>query len=220
MERKAAKKISTLYRTVFHMEAPFKIIADGNFLHKCIQNKVFLKDKFEKYLGETVLIYVTDCIISELKSLGSKTEGTYLAARKFKNDRCSHGTQLSPDLCILEHVGNLAQLHYTKPIIGAKNKGNFFVATQDYSLKRRLRDIGRVGIFTFNESKQLELEKPSGKMYDIMREREKSQQMLTPEEKRQLKEVRKLRRVPYVPETQKVAYQNEQDVYKQTLCMG
>jgi len=52
--------------------------------------------------------------------------------------------------------------------VGAKNKGNFFVATQDFGLKRRLARVGRVGVFSFNEMK-IEIEKPSGKMQDIMR---------------------------------------------------
>jgi len=43
---------------------------------------------------------------------------------------------------------------------------------------------------------------------------------LTSKEKRELKEIKRLNRGPYVPETQKFAYQKQQEVFKQTLCMG
>eukprot|EP00826_Nyctotherus_ovalis_P043671 TRINITY_DN4626_c0_g2_i2.p1 TRINITY_DN4626_c0_g2~~TRINITY_DN4626_c0_g2_i2.p1 ORF type:complete len:258 (+),score=82.56 TRINITY_DN4626_c0_g2_i2:71-775(+) len=206
MERKAANKIAALYRTIFHIEPPYKVIADGNFLHKCIQNKIFIKDKLEKYLGDTVQVTVTKCILEELKSLGAKTEGTYLAARRYRSEKCAH-SPLSPDNCVLEHIGK-------------KNKGNFFVATQDDSLKRQLRDIGRVGIITFNASNQLELGRPSGKFHEIIKARESSQQLLTAEEKKQLREVRKMKKEVYVAKEQKVAYKVQQEVYRQTMCMG
>jgi len=206
MERKAAKKIVTLYRTVFNIEPPFRVLADGNFLHKCIKTKTFIKDKLDKYLGDSVQITVTKCILEELKSLGSQAEGTFLAARRYKNERCGH-KQLSPDNCILEHIGK-------------KNKGGFFVATQDNSLKRQLKDIGRVGIITFNASNQLELEKPSDKFHSIIKARKDSQQLLTEKEKQQIREIKKLKSEVYIPKEQELAYKVQQDVYKQTLCMG
>lgn len=154
MKGKTSKRLATLYKTAFRMAPPYKFMADGNFLYKCIQSQVSIQNKLDKYIGGAVHIVVTNCVLEELRSLGSKAKQAYELAQTFRKEKCAHSETLSPDLCIQSHVGQ-------------KNKGSFFVGTQDYGLKRWLADVGRVGVFTFFENK-LGMERPSRRTHEIM----------------------------------------------------
>jgi hypothetical protein len=70
---KFIRKYLRFFRLVYHINAPYHIILDGNFIFAAIKNRINILDRLQSLLQvDTVHLYVLKSSISELKSIGEK----------------------------------------------------------------------------------------------------------------------------------------------------
>ena len=67
-------------------------------------------------------LFVTDCILRELKQLGEAVAPAYNLMKTMKVHRCNHKEELTPSQCIQQ-------------CIGKTNENKFVIASQDKTLK-------------------------------------------------------------------------------------
>ncbi|KNA25766.1 hypothetical protein SOVF_003870 [Spinacia oleracea] len=133
-KQKRHRKTVRIYTACFGFREPFKVLCDGTFVHHLVVNNLSPESSVENTLGASVQLFTTQCVIEELKSLGSSHVESFLAARKdYKLARCEHEEKESALNCIMK-------------IIGEKNPEHFFVATQDIDLRKNCRKIPGVPV--------------------------------------------------------------------------
>ncbi|XP_049342671.1 uncharacterized protein LOC125806965 [Solanum verrucosum] len=144
-KQKRHRRAVTFYKACFGFREPFKIFCDGTFVNYVVGNRITPDTALENILGATVKLFVTRCVLAELKSLG-KSEALN-AAKNLCTARCGHERRKSAEDCITE-------------VIGENNSEHFFVATQDADLRRSLQKIPGVPVI-FALRNALFLEQPS-----------------------------------------------------------
>mmetsp|Transcript_10429 Transcript_10429/g.36409 ORF Transcript_10429/g.36409 Transcript_10429/m.36409 type:complete len:309 (-) Transcript_10429:65-991(-) len=151
LRQKQHRKILRFYRMMYNVSPPFKVLLDGNFIHIGLRTSAEIKRLLPSLLQErpdVVRLFVTPCILNELRSLGAEFGDTLAEARTFRVARCGHGDDpVSAAECIAS-------------LIGTKNKEHFFVASQDGLLRSRLRAVAGTPIILLSQS-VLVLEQPS-----------------------------------------------------------
>ncbi len=81
----------------------------------------------------------TYCVYAELKKLGADFRPSAAYAKKLEKRRCTHNPAVTAAECI-------------KEIMGASNKNNYCVATQDTELRDHFREIPGVPLIHINKS--------------------------------------------------------------------
>jgi len=137
MKVKRAKQVRRhvrFYRVCHGFREPYKVVMDGNFLHACIEAKLGgPRDTLPKLLSGHAKVFSTKCALNELRNMGERFAGTYLAARRFDCVRCGHEDCVSAADCL-------------KSLVEKGNQEHFFVATQDRKLQSELQSIPGVPI--------------------------------------------------------------------------
>ncbi|KAI0985261.1 hypothetical protein GJ496_011122 [Pomphorhynchus laevis] len=111
---------------------PYHILVDTNFINFTIRNKLDMVQSAMDCLYAKCTIYVTDCVIGELQSLGRKYRMAIKIAKDSRFERliCSHKGIYADD-CLVQRV--------------SEHKC-YIMATCDKDLKRRVRKIPGVPI--------------------------------------------------------------------------
>lgn len=79
---------------------------DGNFLHIAHICKVDLHDMLPKLLQtHELVLFVTKCVLAELRSLGPDFDDTCALANEMKFAKCSHKTPVTAAECLRSLVG-------------------------------------------------------------------------------------------------------------------
>ncbi|KAK0546116.1 rRNA-processing protein fcf1 [Tilletia horrida] len=106
---------------------PYRVLVDTNFINFSLQNKIELVQGMMDCLFAKTIPCITDCVLAELESLGSKYRVALRVARdpRFERLACSHKGNYADD-CIINRI----QTHKC-----------YIVATCDRELRRRVRQV-------------------------------------------------------------------------------
>ena len=58
--RKVAKKILKTYTSHFGFSEPYKLLIDGTFAKRALDNKVRIDDQVKNYFGKNIKLYTTE----------------------------------------------------------------------------------------------------------------------------------------------------------------
>jgi len=83
-----------------------QVLIDGNFLNIACMCKVDLHDMLPKLLQtHLVVLFVTKCVLAELRSLGPDFDDTCQLANTMKFAKCKHKNPVSASECLQSLVG-------------------------------------------------------------------------------------------------------------------
>lgn len=172
------KRTIRFYQQTFGLKEPFRVLIDGTFINAALKNKIHIKEQLPKMLGAKCTPMITGCAINELRSLGSSCLGAVVIAKGYYRLKCGHDENpLGAHECMA-------------CCVGAENKGSYLVATQDESLRKKLRAIPGVPILKL-EGQCPVLEEASGAS-KTSREQTETEKCLPKEwEKKKLPELSK-----------------------------
>lgn len=158
------------YERNFGFHKPFKVLLDGNFIHKCNKIDLDIKKKLHSIFKKKILISTTRCVTNELHLLGSEFTSTHEASKELFRQFCFHQMALRPSDCIMKHIGTL-------------NKPQYIVATCDKKLIKELEKIPKVPILTFVSGNVLEFRLPSRASMRLVEKKDKGKFELSEREK-------------------------------------
>eukprot|EP00742_Colponemidia_sp_Colp-10_P006731 GILJ01007216.1.p1 GENE.GILJ01007216.1~~GILJ01007216.1.p1 ORF type:complete len:294 (-),score=50.98 GILJ01007216.1:277-1158(-) len=125
---KLFRRYMRFYKMSFHFQEPFRVLVDGTFVQAALENKIHIKEQLVKMIQAKARPVITKCITDELRSLGDAFTGAAIICKGFNREKCGHANSVGAADCILS-------------MIGEKNEQKFCVASQDESLRKRLRMI-------------------------------------------------------------------------------
>jgi len=153
MRLKRYKKIQRrmgFFEKNFRFRAPFQILLDGTFAQAALLTKVNIQDQLPKYLNAQVKLITTPCIVIETEGIGPQVFGALNILKQFPTHKCSHSSRPeAADQCVLS-------------MVGSANPNRYIVATQDPTLRDRLREVPGVALLYLHGNAPT-LEKPSEK---------------------------------------------------------
>ncbi|KAJ9189080.1 hypothetical protein P3X46_000413 [Hevea brasiliensis] len=153
-KQKRHRRAVRFYTASFGFRQPFKILCDGTLVHNLIVNRVAPADNaLSNILGGSVKLFTTSCVLDELKRLGNFYSESLQGAHKLMIARCDHENKKSAEACIVE-------------ILGENNPEHFFVATQDFDLRKKFREFVKTSEEQRSHATELE--------YKILKKRTKS----------------------------------------------
>ncbi|KAI4304058.1 hypothetical protein MLD38_039621 [Melastoma candidum] len=172
-KQKRHRKAVKFFTACFRFRPPFKILCDGTFVHHLVTYKISPEKALSTILSDTVKIFTTRCVLTELKRLGKSYAESFSTAKNLAIARCDHDGQKKADSCIFE-------------IIGENNPDHFFVASQDLDMRKRLQEVPGVPVI-FGLRNALFLEKPSEAQHGFVKSFEEKRLHMTLAEKTLLK---------------------------------
>lgn len=161
---KLVRKYLRFFKIVYGIQPPYNVILDGNFIFTAIKLKLDIRDRVGKLLqGEEVKYFITQSILDELQSIGSKGKESHDFACKFcevVNDRHFAGVDGTERLrSLLNESCEVLNLLLDDPLalifnLGSdsskKGKKMYFVASQDKDLRTSIGTIAGVPIIYLN----------------------------------------------------------------------
>ncbi|KAF3452817.1 hypothetical protein FNV43_RR03250 [Rhamnella rubrinervis] len=133
-KQKRHRKIVRFYTACYGFRPPFKVLCDGTFVHHLLVNRITpADDALSNVLGSPVKLFTTSCVLAELKNLGRSVSESLDAAQQLLTARCNHENRKRADACILE-------------LISENNPEHFFVATQEYDLRKKSLEMPGVPV--------------------------------------------------------------------------
>jgi U3 small nucleolar RNA-associated protein 23 len=159
--KKGIRKTLSFYKTCFGLRDPYRVLIDISYIEAALQGKIHVKDQLLKMLDGRVTPMVTDCVLKEISNGGTRLHGHSIVAKPFYRLKCNHKPSKSSSDCFIDQVND-----------ASSNKG-LMVATNDDSLKSRLRSIGGVPVLCIHGQVPI-LEGPSDQSKLIAKQREVS----------------------------------------------
>lgn len=158
-----ARKILTYYSINFDVHPPFQVLCDGPIISLSIRNNLYLKQSLPRLLGNTAYPVVTNCVVSELKSLGEEFSGAALFAKRLTripcaNDTC-HELEGNASGCILARLRKQDDMR-------------LMLATNDTDIMRSLTTVAGVPLITVENQTKLVLRPPGRETLDYVRRME------------------------------------------------
>eukprot|EP00177_Eucheuma_denticulatum_P002913 GFKZ01005237.1.p1 GENE.GFKZ01005237.1~~GFKZ01005237.1.p1 ORF type:complete len:596 (+),score=79.27 GFKZ01005237.1:70-1857(+) len=158
-----ARKILTYYSINFDVHAPFQVLCDGPMISLSLRNNLYLKQSLPKLLGSTAYPVVTDCIVSELKSLGEEFSGAALFAKRLTRIPCANDTCSELDgnasACILARLRK-------------QDDFRLMLATNDTEIMHSLANLPGVPLITVEKQTKLVLRPPPRETLECVRRTE------------------------------------------------
>ncbi|PON36592.1 rRNA-processing protein Fcf1/Utp [Trema orientale] len=147
-KRKRQNRAVKFYTACCGFRKPFRVFCCGTFVHHLVDRRITPADHvLSQLLGSPVKLFTTRCIIAELKRLGPSYTEALDAARSLVIARCGHEEIKGGDACI-------------RDLIGKTNAEHFFLATTDYGLREKFREVPNTPIIYASENAVM-LESPS-----------------------------------------------------------
>ncbi|KAI8870677.1 hypothetical protein GQ42DRAFT_145575 [Ramicandelaber brevisporus] len=176
---KQYKKCMQLYTTTFGFREPYQVLLDPQFIFHAQKSKLNLYNLLPATLQGAVKMMVTPCVITELKSMGPEAHVAFNMALRMERRRCNHHDSGKVDGV------NGASKNATLP---TSNKHRYCVATQNQSLRSRLRLVPGVPLLYIQRS-VLILEPASSASINFKRRIEMAKTRATKEELQKLEAV-------------------------------
>eukprot|EP00245_Coleochaete_scutata_P011444 TRINITY_DN4243_c0_g1_i1.p1 TRINITY_DN4243_c0_g1~~TRINITY_DN4243_c0_g1_i1.p1 ORF type:complete len:327 (-),score=81.75 TRINITY_DN4243_c0_g1_i1:466-1446(-) len=174
--QKQNRRIVRFYKTCYGFHEPFKVLCDGNFVHKTLTSPPLgnVEESLSKVLGSHLKAMVTRCVTSELRRLGPAFNTTTKVALRMHLAKCMHEKPVLAADCI-------------RAMISESKGEHFFVASQDLELRKHLRKVPGVGL-VFAKRDTVVLEPPSDASQNAARTVETKRLGVTDEERRLIEE--------------------------------
>jgi U3 small nucleolar RNA-associated protein 23 len=138
---KAGRKTLRFYSINALINAPYKVVLDGNFIAASLKQKVPLFERLQKLLGTNQFkIHVTRSTLNELAELPGEL---FQSARQFGLDECEILEQSQIDQEKKQDQNKIISTPSTDIIslVKGNNPEGYFVATQDEQLSDKLREM-------------------------------------------------------------------------------
>lgn len=128
--RRACPRISRCINpSLLHRTNVSNFPVEGAFLQAALENQVKVREQVPQMLQTDCRLYVTRCVLAELKAAGGFFSGAAQIASQFSIFTCSHGGGLLPgQQCMLAAVG-------------ASNSDHVIVAAQSFELREKVRKV-------------------------------------------------------------------------------
>lgn len=144
-----ARKVLSYYSVNFNLSPPYQVLCDGPTIFQSLKNDLYLKLSLPKLLGATAYPVVTNCIVSELKSLGEDFSNAALFAKRAKRVPCAHDEErTSASDCIVFRLKQRKEL-------------KLLLATNDAKVMARLSHLVGIPSITVVNQTKLMLKPPS-----------------------------------------------------------
>lgn len=164
---KAYKKQMATYERNFGFRHPYQVLYMADFLQAAHGFHLDSVAGVKRTLQNEIKSMITQCCIKELYD--EKADPSIRLAKTMERRRCGHVEKAeTPHDCVLECVGS-------------RNKNRYVVATQDVSLREKLRRVPGVPLIYINRSVMI-LEPASPATTMVKDEREKAKIGLSSEE--------------------------------------
>jgi rRNA-processing protein FCF1 len=180
LRHKANRKAMQFFRIAFKIEAPFRVLLDGNFIAHAVRMSVDFAALLPKLLDGLTHLHITECVLEELKLLGDKAAPVVAAARSIAVLRCRHKHG---------HTSDMDAATCLTRMVGPRNEGHWIVATQDADLRHALRAVPGTPLVLYSHN-VLVLEQPSKASHDASAGTERDKAGITADELRMIKAAR------------------------------
>jgi len=134
---KQHRRTLRFFRLAFGFQEPFRVLVDGTFITHALQHKFHVKEQLPKLLEGRATPVITNCILAELRSLGSHALGAAIIAKGYYRVKCNHMEAVGAAQCMSEQIGS-------------RNERKFAVATQDVEFAKLLRKVPGVPLIRLN----------------------------------------------------------------------
>ncbi|KAK8950859.1 hypothetical protein KSP39_PZI004419 [Platanthera zijinensis] len=147
-KQKRHRKAVRFYSTCFGFREPYKVFCDGSFInHLIVHGLTPADDSLSHLVGGRVILFTSRCVIGELASLGESYAEALEAANLLMIVICDHEKRVQVDACI-------------HSLMGESNTEHFFLATQDFEIRKKFREVPGVPVI-YGLRNSLFLEEPS-----------------------------------------------------------
>ncbi|GCE99043.1 small subunit processome component [Zygosaccharomyces mellis] len=138
---KSYKKQMLVYNYAFKFREPYQVLIDDQLVSDCQRSHYDLVGGLKRTLQAEVKPMITQCCIQALYS--TRNQDAIELGKSFERRRCNHPPKeaRSPNECI-ESVVN----------VNGSNKHRYVVASQDISMRRKLRKIPGVPLVHMSRS--------------------------------------------------------------------
>ena len=173
---KHARRVLSLYRNTFGFHEPYQVLVDGTFCQAALAGKIQLKEQLPKYLGGSIQLVTTRCIVKETEELEAELKGAILILKRFSQRNCGHKRERKSAVdCLLS-------------LIGESNEHHYIVATQDEDLQTSASAIPGAPLLHIIRN-TIVLKNPSEDTKEKVEEIVRQQTDLTPHETAVLEEL-------------------------------
>uniref|UniRef100_A0A1D2A1Z8 UTP23 sensor motif region domain-containing protein n=1 Tax=Auxenochlorella protothecoides TaxID=3075 RepID=A0A1D2A1Z8_AUXPR len=127
-KHKQVRRALRFYRIQHGFRAPFKVLADGNFINAVsVLRNGDPTELLSELLGDKVRVFTTPCVMHEVRKMGNELSKARDACRRLALHHCGHEetTKLPAAECLAQQIGG-------------GNPNHFLVATQDRDLQQRI----------------------------------------------------------------------------------
>ncbi|KAI9497634.1 Fcf1-domain-containing protein, partial [Zychaea mexicana] len=127
--QRAYKRLLHEYSLGFGFRTPYQILVDAAFCKEAAKQKLDVFVEFEKTFQDPTRHFITECSIQELRRQGRDFFDAQQIAKQFERRRCPH-----------THAP-IASAECMAQVVGSTNEHNYVIASQDESLREKLRAI-------------------------------------------------------------------------------
>ncbi|KAI8977089.1 Fcf1-domain-containing protein [Mycotypha africana] len=162
------KKIVHGYSVTFGFRPPYQIVLDGEFCKAALKQEIYIKDALSELMNDTTRIFVTECILKDIKDKGHEFTSAYILAKRFEVRKCPHHHKDSKDDSTL-----VSAYQCIRDLVGKENNKHYCVASQQPKLRDRMRKIPGVPIIYVDvKHKRLGLEPMTDRTKKVLKEKE------------------------------------------------
>ena len=93
----------------------YQVLVDGTFCQAALAGKIQLKEQLPKYLGRSIQLVTTGCIVEETEELGAELRGANLILKRFSQRNFAHKRERKSAVdCLLSLIGESNKHRYTQ----------------------------------------------------------------------------------------------------------
>lgn len=145
---KQVRKYCAYYKLNFKFRAPYRIVLDKELLQAAVIGKVLLRDQIPKLMQAETKIFITRCILEDLRKGGREYKGASQIGSSLPFLKCRHGKGFRESKICVWHL------------LAHGNPDFLMVGAQDVELRRMVRGLPGVPTLYINGSVPI-MEPPS-----------------------------------------------------------
>ncbi|KAI9261500.1 Fcf1-domain-containing protein [Phascolomyces articulosus] len=181
--QRAYKRLLHEYSLGFGLRTPYQILVDAEFCKEAAKQKLDINVEFEKTFQDPTRHFITECSIQELRRQSQGSFEAQQMAKQFERRRCPH-----------THAP-IAGAECISQVVGPSNEYNYIVASQDDTLREKLRAISGIPM-VYVKAHMVVMEQMSTATKKFLEKKEAEKKGLSTKEKYQ---VDKMLHQDYVP---------------------
>lgn len=175
---KRLRRALRFFRVAHGFREPFKVLLDGNFVHACMSLSLASSESelaalLSKFLGAEVRLFTTKDVGRELDTLGPEYASSAKLARRINLLRNSSEHEETAAQRQRKRKRYVSARRSIEHAVGSSNAEKVFVATQDSSLREKLKKRGVVPLLFLTQT-GVHLEQPSKHQLQLADEKKKA----------------------------------------------